>query len=45
MTTGSEGSVWSRFEHDPRVPAYHGLRASDRGELSERAEQAEPDEA
>ena len=30
MTTGSSGSLWSRFEHDPRDPAYAGMRASDR---------------
>lgn len=30
MTTGSDGSLWSRFEHDPRDPAYAGVRASDR---------------
>ena len=30
MTTGSEGSVWQRFQHDPRDPAYAGMRASDR---------------
>ena len=30
MTTGSDGSLWRRFEHDPRVPAYAGMRASDR---------------
>ena len=30
MTTGSNGSLWSRFSHDPRDPAYAGLRASDR---------------
>lgn len=30
MTTGSEGSLWRRFEHDPRDPAYAGMRASDR---------------
>lgn len=29
-TEGSSGSVWLRFEHDPRDPAYSGLRASDR---------------
>ena len=29
MTTGS-GSLWRRFEHDPRDPAYAGMRASDR---------------
>ena len=29
MTTGS-GSLWGRFEHDPRDPAYAGMRASDR---------------
>jgi hypothetical protein len=30
VTTGSSGSLWRRFEHDPRDPAYAGLRASDR---------------
>lgn len=30
MTTGSSGSLWARFEHDPRDPAYAGMRASDR---------------
>jgi uncharacterized protein DUF1707 len=30
VTTGSGGSLWSRFEHDPRDPAYAGMRASDR---------------
>jgi hypothetical protein len=30
VTTGSSGSLWSRFEHDPRDPAYAGMRASDR---------------
>jgi hypothetical protein len=30
VTTGSSGSIWSRFEHDPRDPAYAGMRASDR---------------
>ena len=30
MTTGDSGSLWRRFEHDPRDPAYAGLRASDR---------------
>ena len=30
MTTGSNGSLWSRFQHDPRDPAYAGMRASDR---------------
>ena len=30
MSTGSGGSLWSRFEHDPRDAAYAGLRASDR---------------
>ena len=29
MTTGN-GSLWRRFEHDPRDPAYAGMRASDR---------------
>jgi len=28
VTSGS--SLWSRFEHDPRDPAYSGMRASDR---------------
>jgi hypothetical protein len=28
--TGSDGSLWGRFEHDPRDPAYAGVRASDR---------------
>ena len=27
---GSEGGLWSHFEHDPRDPAYAGMRASDR---------------
>ena len=30
MTSGSAGSLWGRFEHDPRDPAYAGVRASDR---------------
>ena len=30
VTTGSDGSLWSRFEHDPRDPTYAGVRASDR---------------
>jgi hypothetical protein len=30
MTTGSGGNLWGRFEHDPRDPAYAGMRASDR---------------
>jgi hypothetical protein len=30
VTTGSSGSLWGRFEHDPRDPAYAGMRASDR---------------
>ncbi|HEY2877305.1 DUF1707 domain-containing protein [Nocardioides sp.] len=30
MTTGNNGSLWGRFEHDPRDPAYAGVRASDR---------------
>ena len=30
MTTGSNGSLWGRFEHDPRDPAYAAVRASDR---------------
>lgn len=30
MSTGSHGEVWSRFEHDPRDPAYAGMRASER---------------
>jgi hypothetical protein len=30
VTTGSDGSLWRRFEHDPRDPAYAGMRASDR---------------
>jgi hypothetical protein len=30
VTTGSSGSLWRRFEHDPRDPAYAGVRASDR---------------
>jgi hypothetical protein len=30
VTTGNDGSPWSRFEHDPRDPAYAGMRASDR---------------
>ena len=27
---GSDGSLWRRFQHDPRDPAYAGVRASDR---------------
>jgi hypothetical protein len=30
VTTGSNGSLWTRFQHDPRDPAYAGMRASDR---------------
>jgi len=30
VSSGSSDSLWSRFEHDPRDPAYAGLRASDR---------------
>jgi hypothetical protein len=30
VTSGSSGSLWRRFEHDPRDPAYSGMRASDR---------------
>jgi hypothetical protein len=30
VTSGSSGSPWHRFEHDPRDPAYAGMRASDR---------------
>ncbi len=30
MTSGADSSVWRRFEHDPRDPAYSGMRASDR---------------
>jgi hypothetical protein len=30
VTAGSSGSLWSRFEHDPRDPAYAAMRASDR---------------
>ena len=30
MTAGSSGSLWRRFEHDPRDPAYAGMRAGDR---------------
>jgi hypothetical protein len=30
VTTGSDGGPWRRFEHDPRDPAYAGMRASDR---------------
>jgi hypothetical protein len=30
VTTGSSGNLWRRFEHDPRDPAYAGMRASDR---------------
>jgi Domain of unknown function (DUF1707) len=30
VTTGSNGSLWRRFEHDPRDPAYATMRASDR---------------
>ncbi len=30
MSTGSQGSFWRRFEHDPRNPAYATMRASDR---------------
>jgi hypothetical protein len=30
VTSGSSGNLWHRFEHDPRDPAYSGMRASDR---------------
>lgn len=30
MTSGSSDSLWHRFEHDPRDPAYAGMRAGDR---------------
>jgi hypothetical protein len=30
VTTASDGSLWSRFEHDPRDPTYAGVRAADR---------------
>jgi hypothetical protein len=30
VTSGSSSSLWHRFEHDPRDPAYSGMRASDR---------------
>jgi hypothetical protein len=30
VTTGGSESLWRRFEHDPRDPAYAGMRASDR---------------
>jgi hypothetical protein len=30
VTTGSSGSLWGRFEYDPRDPAYAAMRASDR---------------
>lgn len=30
MTSGSSGSLWRRFEHDPRDPAYSAMRAGDR---------------
>jgi hypothetical protein len=30
VTTGSSGSIWRRFEHDPRNPSYATMRASDR---------------
>jgi len=30
VTSDSTGSLWGRFEHDPRDPAYSGMRASDR---------------
>ena len=30
MSSGTYGSLWRRFEHDPRDPAYSGMRASDR---------------
>jgi hypothetical protein len=30
VTTAGDGSLWRRFEHDPRDPAYAGMRASDR---------------
>jgi len=30
VSTGSNGSLWRRFQHDPRDPAYAAMRASDR---------------
>jgi hypothetical protein len=30
VSSASSNSIWSRFEHDPRDPAYAGMRASDR---------------
>jgi hypothetical protein len=30
VSSGTNGSLWRRFEHDPRDPAYSGMRASDR---------------
>jgi Domain of unknown function (DUF1707) len=30
VSTERHGSLWSRFEHDPRDPAYAAVRASDR---------------
>jgi hypothetical protein len=30
VSTGSTDGLWGRFEHDPRDPAYAGMRASDR---------------
>jgi hypothetical protein len=30
VTTANDGGLWRRFEHDPRDPAYAGMRASDR---------------
>jgi hypothetical protein len=30
VTSGSSDSLWHRFEHDPRDPAYAGVRAGDR---------------
>ena len=30
MNPVSTGSIWGRFEHDPRDPRYAGMRASDR---------------
>jgi hypothetical protein len=30
VTSGSSDSLWRRFEHDPRDPAYSGMRAGDR---------------
>jgi hypothetical protein len=30
VTSADSGSLWGRFSHDPRDPAYSGLRATDR---------------